>query len=645
MRPKRARTGFALLAAGLVFATWSSAGASSKPNSEQPISGGVATFAEGPGATPNFIFPMMPLSDFSVANSEQFQFLMYRPLYFFGASTGPGLIGQPTLNEPLSLADYPPKFSDHSTVVTMTMKNYVWSNGERVDAQDVVFWMNLVKVEKLIWAGYVPGTIPDDVKTITTPNSKTVVFKLNGAVNPYWWVYNELSQITPLPMAWDVSAAGQKAGSQLCGKASYQSVATSDVNGKVIAKNAAARNCEAVFNYLSTESGFNPQNPKGSVNVFDTYAKNPLWQVVDGPWHLVKFSNGGDIVFKPNPHYSGPIKPKLAEFEELPFTSDTPEYNALLAGQVDYGYLPPQDITKNAKGTTTPGPNNPRLAGRFNLFDEVLWQINYFPMNMTSTDDGGQAGKIMQQTYFRQVFQEFVDQPAIIKKIYKGYGYPTYGPVPVYPKNPFATKFEESNPYPYNPTKAIATLKAHGWTIKPGGTDVCNDASKCGVPKGTRLALNLQYASGILSLAEEMADEISAWRAAGIDVTGSQATFDTVTGNALPCSGKNCTWDMENWGGGWVFSPDYYPTGEDLLETGAISNSGSYSNPTNDSMIKSTDFTTASLGAWENYATVQTPLVWQPVPITATEIVKNLKGVTPINSLASITPENWYFVR
>ena len=42
------------------------------------------TYAEQPTTTPNFIFPFYPGSDCSVANADQFQFLMYRPLYWYG---------------------------------------------------------------------------------------------------------------------------------------------------------------------------------------------------------------------------------------------------------------------------------------------------------------------------------------------------------------------------------------------------------------------------------------------------------------------------------------------------------------------------------------------------------------------------------
>ena len=47
----------------------------------------------------------------------------------------------------------------------------------------------------------------------------------------------------------------------------------------------------------------------------------------------------------PNPTYSGPVKPTLKKFMELPFTSDSAEFNALVGGKVNVGYLPVQDIT------------------------------------------------------------------------------------------------------------------------------------------------------------------------------------------------------------------------------------------------------------------------------------------------------------
>ena len=49
---------------------------------------------------------------------------------------------------------------------------------------------------------------------------------------------------------------------------------------------------------------------------------------------------------------------------------------------------------------------------------------------------------------------------------------------------------------------------------------------------------------------------------------------------ATPCvSGKPCPWEIANWGGGWVYGPDYYPTGEEIFASGAGSNFGGYSDP------------------------------------------------------------------
>ncbi len=68
-------------------------------SSGTPVAGGTATWAELPATTPNYIFPFTSSAYFSVANISQFQFLMYRPLYWFGDGASP------TLNQSLSLAD------------------------------------------------------------------------------------------------------------------------------------------------------------------------------------------------------------------------------------------------------------------------------------------------------------------------------------------------------------------------------------------------------------------------------------------------------------------------------------------------------------------------------------------------------------
>jgi peptide/nickel transport system substrate-binding protein len=63
------------------------------------VAGGTATFALAPSAVPNYIFPFTSSTYFSNVNSQEFQYLMYRPLYWFGNGASP------TLNTGLSLAN------------------------------------------------------------------------------------------------------------------------------------------------------------------------------------------------------------------------------------------------------------------------------------------------------------------------------------------------------------------------------------------------------------------------------------------------------------------------------------------------------------------------------------------------------------
>jgi peptide/nickel transport system substrate-binding protein len=559
---------------------------------------------------------------------------MYRPLYWFGQGT------TPNLNLNLSLGKNP-VYTNNSQTITIDMNPYKWSNGEDVSAQDTVFWMNMMHAEKNSFGAYVPGinAIPDDVTNVVATTPTEVTFTLSGAVNTNWYTYNNLSQVTPMPKAWDVTSATGAPGSGGCFSGTYGSAAT----------DAA---CTKVFDFLATQAGYNPSNPKAANNSFSTYATNPIWQVVDGPWHLTSFDSTGNVTMAPNPSYSGPNKPKLAKFVEAPFTDEPTEYNALLGGKLQVGYLPLANVTKATSNPLVVAAQDPRLGG-FYLNEYYGWEFAYFPINFNSSGNNGAAGKIIAQLYFRQAMQTLIDQSAIIQKVFKGYGAPEYGPVPVLPVTNFLSSGEKTNPYPYDPTKAKNLLSSHGWKINPGGTDTCTnpgtgpDQCGAGIPAGTPLSFNLQFATGITSQTQAVNDEISSWESVGIHINETTSTFDTVIGNATACTpGPSCTWEFQDWAGSWVYSPDIYPSGEELFATGAVANYGSYSDPTNDANIKATDFSNTSLDNYENYLAKQLPVIYLPDQVQSlTEIQNNLRGVVPQNPLSTITPEDWYYVK
>ena len=364
-------------------------GTSSTAATGAKVAGGTATWALPPSSAPNYIFPFASSTYFSTVNFAEFQYLMYRPLYWFGNGASP------TLNSSLSLAD-PPVYNGKQ--VTITMKGWKWSNGETVNADDLEFWIHMMQaVAQGDWGDYVPGLFPSNISNVKVTGPLTLTMTMDKAYNPTWFTDNELSQLTPMPVAWDKTAAG--------------------------ASNCVAvmADCAKVYSYLDSQS-----------KSLSTWVGSPLWSIVDGPWKLASFNADGNSTFVPNPGYSGPVKPTLAKFEELPFTTESAEYNVLQAGaagagqKIDVGYLPTTDApTKPANATVGANPVN-----GYTLAPLIEWAINYFPINFQSTTGNGPVNR---QLYFRQALQYLMNQKAVITGPLHGYGAYTVGPVGTYP--------------------------------------------------------------------------------------------------------------------------------------------------------------------------------------------------------------------
>src|SRR5215472_5012945 len=167
----------AVAVVALVAAACSSSGSSSSSTGAAPtkiVPGGTASVALPAGVTYNWIFPFYAITNASVYNSQQFQWLMVRPLYMFGNNTDTSVL----INYPLSPANQP-VYSNGGKTVTVTMKGWKWSNGEPVDAKSVMFYLNMAKAEKSNWYAYSKGLLPDNVVSAkaTSPNTdrKSVV--------------------------------------------------------------------------------------------------------------------------------------------------------------------------------------------------------------------------------------------------------------------------------------------------------------------------------------------------------------------------------------------------------------------------------------------------------------------------------------
>jgi peptide/nickel transport system substrate-binding protein len=617
---RRAGVRLAGLAVAAIFAAGiaaCSSGAGTPPGSgpagsspaKQP--GGTATYALTADVQPNYIFPFTSITYASTFNGA-LQQPMYRPLYTFG-NNGNSV----AINIPLSTAAAP-AYTDGGKTVTIRMKGWKWDNGETVDAQDVVFWMNMLESEKNNYFGYAPGLMPDNVVSYAATGPDTVVMHLNKGYSSLWYTYNQLAEITPMPLSWDITKAGAAPGSGGC--------ATDSARDKWA-------KCVAVYNFLA-----------GQAKAAATYATNPVWGVSDGPWKLSAFNTNGNVTFVPNPRYSGSPKPTLSAFKYVPFTSDSAEYTALRTGQVDVGYIPSQDLPQKPLSLVL--PTTSPLGGNYTLEPDYSDMISYFQPNFNNPT----MGAVFKQLYIREALQETVDQNGIDEAIWRGYAYPTSGPIPNQPPSQWIPAVQHNNggqgPYAFNIANAKALLASHGWSAV-GGVMTCQDSAKCGagIAAGTKLAFTLDYSTGTAAFAQEASVYKSDASQAGIQISAVGQSFNTIIGESSPCQpGPKCTWDALMYGG-WVYNgPGYEPTGEPLFQTGAGSNSGSYSNPVEDNLINQTH-TNSSLSVFQQYATYtaqQLPYIWMPQYYTVRAVSSDLKGVT-FNPLGTFLPEYWYF--
>ncbi len=556
------------------------------------------------GERPLYIFPLAPGADFIFANDQLFQYLMYKPLFWYGDN------GKAVVNYKLSIANQP-VFSDHNRRVTISLKPYAWSDGAPLTTRDIRFWMDLLVANRADWGDYTPTEFPDNVAGIQWTSSRQFTITFNRSYSPTWILYNELSQIYPIPQhAWDKTSSSGAVGN-------YDETPAGAI---------------AVYKYLNSQSLQEA-----------TYDTNPLWQVVDGPWRIETGTGfepaTGYTTFARNPRYSGPDTPHLAHLSEVPFTSDTAEFDALRAGTIQAGGIPITDI------------NQIRFF-RSRGFHVQPWYIfgwSWIGLNFTNP----QVGPILRELYVRQALQRTIDQTSWVRDILKGYGKPQYSPIPTVVPNPFVDAFVQRNPDPYSIAGAAALLRNHGWRVVPNGTSTClhpgTGATQCGagIGGGASLTLHLQYAAGDTSLTEEVEAFKSAAAQAGITIELAEQPIDSVFAEYAPCaSGKPCPWQMLDVGiaANYVYYPDYYPSGEPYYLPHAAFNGGGYSDPTATRLILATleQPGRAPFVRYENYIATHLPTLWTPSAAYSINVFSpHLHNVPPADPFGAIYPQDW----
>ena len=279
--------------------------------------------------------------------------------------------------------------------------------------------------------------------------------------------------------------------------------------------------CAAVYTFLSKQAGYDPANPRHQQLAGDLRHEPAVAGRGRSLAPDVTSTPRATSPWSPTSSYSGPLKPTIVVFKEVPFTSELGRVQlpgrgpGRLRVPAHSGYHPADDQTRSCRPA-----NNPRLTD-FTLAPLYSVGINFFPENFNSTGDNGNAGAIFKQLYFRQALQDLVDQPLFDHQGVQGLrgAHLRTGPRPA--ADLLRLVQEKSNPYPYSVTQgqepARRATGGRSCRAAPPPAPTRNGSNSAGpnIPAGAELNFNLQYATGTTWITQLMNTEKSSWAQAG----------------------------------------------------------------------------------------------------------------------------------
>jgi peptide/nickel transport system substrate-binding protein len=511
--------------------------------------------------------------------------------------------------------------SNGDKTYTITLKKgFKWSNGQPVDAKDVEFGFDellaAVTESPANWGQFVPGEFPQDVTSVKVTGPDTIVFNLNKAYNPGFFLYNQLQDtdygLFALPStAWNIAATG---GSHL------------DFTNPA--------NAKKIYDYLNKQA-----------TSLSTWATSPLWSDVDGPYKLKSFNTtNSSYVLTPNPDYGGPTKAS-ATIDVETFTSTTSQFDALKSGSLDVAGLDPTQLAQV-----------PELkAAGYSVFGGPAFGWDGAMLNFE--DKTNDFDKVISQTYVRGALQSLIDEPAIVTAVDKGAAIAAYGPTPPAPLSPYQSTSTNTPTYPYGITNAKKLLTENGWKVVPNGTTTCvkpgTAAGDCGagIPAGTPIKFTWADEPAATSSigVNESAIVASAAKQVGIDIELQTKTFNFLTSNyddQNPAATKYTNdWGVNNFAG---IEINYYPTQSGIWTPGGGFNFGDFDNAAVNAAVAASVHSAnpSAVETENNLEAKELPILFFPVQDYTYAVSKRVGG--PAKSFLVMTqdvvndPQYWY---
>ncbi len=304
-------------------------------------------------------------------------------------------------------------YNRSGTVYDIYLKpNLKWSDGRPVTSADVLFAWQVTDgasgtSPKLPWqyGGAQADGMPYDWKSVVAKGPHEVVITTTQAVNPQWFIHNDISQLYPVPsFVWNKDPHNMVAELKF-----IQSVANSPTN--------------------------------------------PVYDVVDGPFKFSGMVPNQYWAFVANPTYGAGPKATIRKLVFQYETSPDAAFAALKGGTVNVGFLPFSMYSTRSQ-----------LSGDTLV---PLYTFGYNYLQPDEMKNAAQVKAAFSNLYVRQALQMGINQPGIIRAFYDGFGVPENGPVPSKPRTSFYDA-KLPTLYPFNPAAGKKLLQAHGWRLVNG---------------------------------------------------------------------------------------------------------------------------------------------------------------------------------